>query len=151
MTTGVHPGEPAKVDGCALCAEPGGSIVVQAVGWRVVRVDDERFPAFYRVIWESHVREFSQLSRADRIGCMDAVASVEATLVQELEPDKVNLAALGNVVPHLHWHVVARFRWDSHFPQPIWGEAQRHPAASDLQRLRERLPRVDEALRAVLG
>jgi diadenosine tetraphosphate (Ap4A) HIT family hydrolase len=46
-------------------------------------------------------------------------------LIAQLQPAKVNLAALGNVVPHLHWHVVARFAWDSHFPQPIWGLAQR--------------------------
>ena len=40
-------------------------------------------------------------------------------------PTKINLASLGNLVPHLHWHIVARFDWDSHFPQPVWGAAQR--------------------------
>ena len=38
---------------------------------------------------------------------------------------KINLATLGNVVPHLHWHVIARFDWDSHFPNPVWGAARR--------------------------
>ncbi|MEI4902545.1 HIT domain-containing protein, partial [Klebsiella pneumoniae] len=40
-------------------------------------------------------------------------------------PDKVNLASLGNVVPHLHWHVIARFRDDAHFPDPIWSVPRR--------------------------
>ncbi len=57
---------------------------------------------------------------------MEVVCSVERTLIRCLRPTKVNLASLGNVVPHLHWHVTARFEADSHFPQPIWGAAQRH-------------------------
>ncbi|MCM2253147.1 MAG: HIT domain-containing protein, partial [Ramlibacter sp.] len=57
--------------------------------------------------------------------CMDAVAQVEQALRAHLRPAKVNLAALGNVVPHLHWHIVARFEWDSHFPAPVWAGALR--------------------------
>jgi diadenosine tetraphosphate (Ap4A) HIT family hydrolase len=57
---------------------------------------------------------------------MASVLIVERVLREQLAPDKVNLASLGNVVPHLHWHVIARFEADSHFPQPIWGAAQRH-------------------------
>jgi diadenosine tetraphosphate (Ap4A) HIT family hydrolase len=45
----------------------------------------------------------------------------------QLRPDKVNLASLGNVVPHLHWHVIPRFRDDAHFPNPIWGTSLRQP------------------------
>jgi diadenosine tetraphosphate (Ap4A) HIT family hydrolase len=56
---------------------------------------------------------------------MDLVCSVERVLIDRLRPTKINLAAFGNMVPHLHWHVVARFEWDSHFPQPLWGAKQR--------------------------
>jgi diadenosine tetraphosphate (Ap4A) HIT family hydrolase len=77
------------------------------------------------VVWAEHVAEFSGLSAADRAECMEVVCAVERTLIRCLHPTKVNLAALGNVVPHLHWHVIARFGADSHFPQPIWGSAQR--------------------------
>jgi diadenosine tetraphosphate (Ap4A) HIT family hydrolase len=38
-----------------------------------------------------------------------------------MQPDKINLASLGNVVPHLHWHVIPRFVDDPHFPNPVWG------------------------------
>ena len=84
-----------------------------------------RFPAFYRLIWATHVAEFSDLSVTDRHACMDAVTEIERVLRSLLAPTKVNLASLGNVVPHLHWHVIARFEGDSHFPAPVWAAAQR--------------------------
>ncbi|MHB1094167.1 HIT family protein [Thiobacillus sp.] len=52
-----------------------------------------------------------------------------------MRPDKINLASLGNVVPHLHWHVVPRFGDDPHFPNPVWGKKLRerpHAAPADL-------------------
>jgi diadenosine tetraphosphate (Ap4A) HIT family hydrolase len=115
----------SPVDGCELCERPGGRLVWNCDDWRVVRVEDPAFPAFFRVISNRHVAEFSGLAPAGRRRCMDLVCAVERALIEHVRPTKVNLAALGNVVPHLHWHVVARFAWDSHFPQPIWGTAQR--------------------------
>jgi diadenosine tetraphosphate (Ap4A) HIT family hydrolase len=50
---------------------------------------------------------------------------VEAALRQIMHPHKVNLASLGNLTPHLHWHVIPRFRDDPHFPQSIWSSRQR--------------------------
>ena len=115
----------AAVAGCELCERAGGTLLWSDAGWRVVRVADAGFPAFYRVICNHHVGEFSELLAPERQRCMDLVCSVERVLIERLAPAKVNLAALGNMVPHLHWHVVARFAWDSHFPQPIWGAPQR--------------------------
>ena len=116
--------DPLRVE-CPLCHSTGGILVATGPRWRVIRAEDAAFPAFYRVVWAEHVAEFSSLSTADRAECMEVVCSIERTLVRCLRPTKVNLAALGNVVPHLHWHVIARFEADSHFPQPIWGAAQR--------------------------
>lgn len=118
---------------CPLCISDGGLLVVRTPEYRVVRVVDgeeaRRFPAFYRLIWAAHVAEFSDLSVTDRHACMDAVTEIERVLRSLLVPTKVNLATLGNVVPHLHWHVIARFDWDSHFPAPIWAAAQRDEVA----------------------
>ena len=119
--------------GCALCDGPGGELVWQGPRFRVVRTDEGGFPAFYRLIWNGHVREFSQLAREDRIACMDALAAMEGALLAHLQPDKVNIASLGNAVPHLHWHVIARFRWDSHFPASVWGPQVREASAADMQ------------------
>ena len=117
---------------CPLCDAAGGALVFQADKFRVIRADELGFPAFYRVVWSEHVAEFSDLTAADQVLCMQAVAVVEQALRDVLRPSKINLAALGNMVPHLHWHVIARFDWDSHFPAPVWAQAQREVAADKL-------------------
>jgi diadenosine tetraphosphate (Ap4A) HIT family hydrolase len=114
---------------CPLCDTDGGLVVARTPRFRVVRVLDEpAHPAFYRLVWNEHVAEFSDLSVTDRHACMDAVTEIERVLRALLEPTKVNLASLGNVVPHLHWHVIARFDGDSHFPAPIWAAPRREAA-----------------------
>lgn len=136
---------------CPLCEADGGTLVHRGSQWRVIRADDAAFPAFYRVVWNTHVAEFSDLSPADRTECMAVVAQVEQVLRDQLQPTKVNLAALGNMVPHLHWHVIARFADDSHFPDPVWAPARRPLDEARLQALVQRLPALDAALRAVLA
>jgi len=61
----------------------------------------------------------------ERSRLMSVVFTVEQVVRSVFLPDKINLASFGNVVPHLHWHVIPRWRDDRHFPQPIWGSAQR--------------------------
>ena len=139
-----------KVIGCPLCDAPGGRVLVQAPRWRLIHAQEAGFPAFYRVVWQDHVREFSELSVAERHECIDVVATVEECLLRHLKPAKVNVATLGNVVPHLHWHVIARFDWDSHFPAPVWAAAQRPPDAGRLQQVAGALSALEDALRARL-
>lgn len=115
---------------CELCQGPGGEVVWQDALCRVVRVEDTDYPGFCRVIWNSHVGEMTDLPSADRRHLMTLVFAVEAAVRSLLRPDKVNLASLGNMVPHLHWHVIPRRRDDRHFPQPIWGEALRAASAA---------------------
>ena len=136
---------------CPLCRESGGQLVWRGQRLRVVRAEEPGFPAFYRVVWNAHVAEFSDLDALERQHCMDAVTVVEQALREHLAPTKINLAALGNMVPHLHWHVIARFDWDSHFPAPVWVAAQRPRAMLQEDAVRERLPGLDASLRAKLG
>ncbi len=114
-----------KLAGCPLCEAPGGVPIFEGERFRVIRAEEAGFPAFYRLVWSGHVSEFSQLAAGDRRLCMDAVAQVERVLRSHLRPAKINLAALGNAVPHLHWHIVARFEWDSHFPGAVWAAPRR--------------------------
>ncbi len=92
---------------------------------RIVLVDDPDYPGFCRVVLEQHVKEMTDLAPAERNRLMNAVFATEAALRELLSPRKVNLASLGNAVPHLHWHVVPRHGDDRHFPKPIWAEALR--------------------------
>jgi len=110
---------------CPLCEADGGLLVFRNEALRIIQADEAGFPAFYRVVWNRHVAEFSDLSPVERDTCMNAVVAVEQVLRDQLQPTKINLAALGNMVAHLHWHVIARFAWDSHFPAPVWAAAQR--------------------------
>ena len=128
---------------CPLCAGDGGVLVVRNDQLRVIQADEPGFPAFYRVVWNAHVAEFSELTDDERRVCMDAVVAVERALRTVLQPTKINLAALGNMVPHLHWHVVARFEWDSHFPAPLWAAAQRPHDAARLAAVQSQLPDVN--------
>lgn len=144
----VSPASPATA--CVLCQEAGGQLVWQNARLRLIRADEAGFPAFYRIVWQAHVAEFSDLSAAERHTCMDAVALVEQVLRRHLQPSKINLATLGNVVPHLHWHIVARFAWDSHFPAPVWASAQRPRDGQREAALAAQLPAVDAALQQAL-
>ena len=136
---------------CPLCAEDGGALVWRGECLRVIRAQEAGFPAFYRVVWNAHVAEFSDLAAADRVHCMEAVAQVEQALRQHLSPTKVNIAALGNMVPHLHWHVIARFDWDSHFPAPVWATAQRPSPAAQEAAVRALLPALEAQLQSQLA
>lgn len=136
---------------CVLCREAGGLPVWQGAQLRVIRAQEEGFPAFYRVIWTAHAAELSDLSEVDRNTCMAVVAAVERVLRTQLQPTKINLAALGNMVPHLHWHVIARHDWDSHFPAPVWANPLR---ARDLAReaqLQDALADCDAAIAQALA
>ena len=131
---------------CPLCATLGGALLFQGNKFRVIRADEPGFPAFYRVVWTEHVAEFSDLAEADQLLCMQAVTVVEKALRDVLEPTKINLAALGNVVPHLHWHVIARFDWDSHFPAPVWAPALREAASERLRAVLQHRGTLEQSL-----
>jgi len=137
------PPTPLSSPTCELCREAGGTLVFQAAQWRVIRAADASFPAFYRVVWRAHVAEWTDLSLAEQAALMGAVGSVERVLRDALAPTKINLASLGNVVPHLHWHVIARFDWDSHFPAPVWAAATRAVVPAAVTRLRVGLDALD--------
>jgi len=118
---------------CELCSQQGGDVVFRSEKWRVLMVNDADHPGFCRVVWNEHVGEMTDLQPLEREQLVEAVWQVEAAMRAVMRPDKINLASLGNMVPHLHWHVVARYADDAHFPAPIWATAARktEPAVID--------------------
>jgi len=119
------------IEPCELCRSPGGDPLWRDEFCRVVLVDDPDYPGCCRVVLERHVAEMTDLAREERMRLMDAVFATEAALREVLHPHKINIASLGNLTPHLHWHVVPRHRGDRHYPRPIWAE----PARSEPVRL----------------
>lgn len=113
---------------CELCTTPGGEVLWSDADCRVVLVEGEEaalYPGFCRVIWTSHVAEMSDLTAAQSSHLMRVVLATERAVRATVSPDKINLASLGNVVPHLHWHVIPRWQDDSRYPRPIWAAALR--------------------------
>ena len=95
---------------------------------RVVLIGDADHPAYCRVILNAHRKEMTDLTEVERTRLMKTVFVVERVLRELLEPEKINLASFGNMVPHLHWHIIPRFADDPHFPNPVFGSRQRDGA-----------------------
>ena len=117
---------PDKHTNCPLCHATAETILWQDDFCRVIVIEEPDVPVFCRVIWHAHQAEMTDLSSAERQHFMQIVWAVEAGLRKIVQPTKINLASLGNVVPHLHWHVIARFKEDAHFPAPIWASKLRN-------------------------
>jgi diadenosine tetraphosphate (Ap4A) HIT family hydrolase len=135
-----------KQERCELCINPGGDVVYRHDKYRVVLIADAHYPGFCRVIWNAHVKEMTDLPDFDRALLMDAVWKVEQAVRDVMRPDKINVASLGNVVPHMHWHVIPRYADDAHFPNPVWAEIKRTPDSSALARRKALLPKLRAAI-----
>ena len=107
---------------------------------RVLLMKDRRFPWLILVPERESVREIHELTAADRAELIEEIARAGEALQRLFQPDKLNVGALGNVVPQLHLHVVARFATDPAWPGPVWGSGTAVGYADDqLAALRERL------------
>jgi len=137
---------------CVFCREDGGEVLWQDDALRVVLATGEHdYPGFCRVIWGAHVAEFSDLGEPERAHLMRVVYAVERAVRRVMQPNKVNLASLGNMVPHVHWHVIPRFEDDTHFPAPVWAEARRAADAGSLDTRRAKLAAVRAAVLRHVG
>lgn len=122
-----------SVDNCPLCVDAGNDVLWRGSRLRVVKVDGTPYPGYTRVIWRDHASEMTDLSAGERDELMSVVWQVEQAQRHVLQADKINIAQFGNMVPHLHWHVIPRWADDSHFPEAIWAPAPvRSPQAQEV-------------------
>jgi diadenosine tetraphosphate (Ap4A) HIT family hydrolase len=111
--------------GCDLCERPGGQVLWESALCRVVLVPDADYPGYCRVVLNRHLPEMTDLPALERRQLMEVVFATERAVREVVAPDKINLASLGNMTPHLHWHVIPRRYLDQHFPGSIWSAPQR--------------------------
>ena len=116
---------------CPFCITTRDDLIWQDAFCRVIASNTPGYPGYFRVVWGKHVAEMSDLDVCARRHFMDVVFAVESSLRTLMNPDKINLASLGNRVPHLHWHVIARFADDPHFPESIWSYERRRGPVHD--------------------
>lgn len=83
---------------------------------------DQYFPGYVLLFTKKHVTELFHLDREVRSALMEEVSSVAVALYDLYTPEKINYELLGNMVPHIHWHIVPRFSTESLWPRPIWSE-----------------------------
>jgi diadenosine tetraphosphate (Ap4A) HIT family hydrolase len=136
---------------CELCEQDGGTLVYRDAELRVVLVSEPNYPGFCRVIWNAHQREMTDLTLQQREHLMGAVWQVEAALREAMQPHKINLACLGNMTPHLHWHVIPRFADDAHFPDAVWAASRRVPQPAALAQRAARLPQLQQTIVRLLA
>jgi len=106
---------------------------------RVILVEDADYPGFCRVIWNDHIKEMTDLPVQMRAELMNTVFAVESAVREVMQPEKINLASLGNMTPHLHWHVIPRYIDDKNFPNSIWAAPLRTTRISNTPDIRARL------------
>jgi diadenosine tetraphosphate (Ap4A) HIT family hydrolase len=135
---------------CELCTGPGGRLIHDDGRLRVVAVDEADYPGLVRVIWNAHRREVTDLTAEERTHLMHVVFAVERVQREVMRPHKINLASLGNMTPHVHWHVIPRYEDDAHFPGPIWAPRRRTTPEPTLIARRVQSTSMIEALGASL-
>lgn len=122
---------------CVLCKEDlkpeDGQLIWRGDDCRVILVNEPDLPGFCRVIWNHHVAEMTDLSSGEREHLMALVFAVEEAIRHVMHPDKVNIASLGNMVPHIHWHVIPRYQDDVYFPGSAWSDQVRKAGAARLE------------------
>ncbi len=133
-------------DGCPLCERDVAGALWANDRCFVIPAEIAGVGTICRVVWREHTREMSDLDPLARGVFMDVVFGVEAVLRDLARPAKMNVASLGNLVPHLHWHVVPRYLDDAYFPDAIWAPARRTAVERPLNG-----PVLRAALAAVLG
>ncbi len=85
-------------------------------------MNDENFPWFILVPDRKHIQEIFQLDKNDQQILMAESSLLSEALVEEYSADKLNVAALGNIVPQLHIHHIVRYKNDPAWPAPVWGK-----------------------------
>ena len=139
---------------CILCSDlkpDEGQLIWRGDDCRIISVNDPDLPGFCRVIWNHHVAEMSDLSYGEREHLMSLVFVVEEAIRHLMKPDKVNLAALGNMVPHIHWHVIPRFTDDAFFPGSVWSARTRDTSASILAERRQAALELPDLIRGLIS
>ena len=140
---------------CVLCKDElkpeEGQLIWRGDDCRVILVNDADLPGFCRVIWNRHVAEMTDLTHGERDHLMTLVFAIEEAIRHVMHPDKVNLAALGNMVPHIHWHVIPRFKDDVFFPGSAWSKKTQETLGAVLEARRKKAQELPAAIKAAIA
>lgn len=80
---------------------------------------------WFKIFTQHPYKEMSEVPKELRIEIYDLLDTIEKEMLAYYTPKKINIASFGNYMPHVHWHIMARFENDSYYPEPMWGTKQR--------------------------
>jgi len=140
---------------CILCKEDlkpeEGELIWRGDECRVILVNDPDLPGFCRVIWNKHVAEMTDLTYGEREHLMALVFAVEEAVRHVMQPHKTNIASLGNMVPHIHWHIIPRFKDDAFFPGSAWSSRTQETAKTSIVARKELALGLPKAIRSAIA
>ena len=92
----------------------------------LIKIDTHKSEVPWLIVFTNEVKkEFSECSDAEKKMIFAALDIIEKKMLSYYRPEKINIASFGNMLPHVHWHISARFKEDSYFPEPMWGKKHR--------------------------
>lgn len=90
-----------------------------------IEIEKSEIP-WLKVFTKKPYKEISKCDKKTRKALFKTVLKIEKAMIDFYKPDKINIASFGNYLPHVHIHIMARFKNDTHFPEPKWGQKQRN-------------------------
>jgi diadenosine tetraphosphate (Ap4A) HIT family hydrolase len=89
-----------------------------------IEIEPSEIP-WLKIFTQDAYKEMSNVPKEIRVEIYDLLDIIEKEMLAYYKPKKINIASFGNYMPHVHWHIMARFEEDSYFPEPMWGTKQR--------------------------
>jgi len=89
-----------------------------------IEIENSEIP-WLKIFTNEPIKEFSNCDENTKKEIWKYLDLIEKEMINYFNPDKINIASFGNYVPHVHFHIMARFKNDSFFPEPMWGKKQR--------------------------
>ncbi len=89
-----------------------------------IEIEESEIP-WLKIFTQNLYKEMSEVPAEIKFEIYDLLDIIEKEMIDYYKPKKINIASFGNYMPHVHWHIMARFEEDSYFPEPMWGTKQR--------------------------
>ncbi|MCD6213203.1 MAG: HIT domain-containing protein [Sulfurovum sp.] len=89
-----------------------------------IEIEESEIP-WLKIFTQNLYKEMSEVPAEIKFEIYDLLDIIEKEMIDYYKPKKINIASFGNYMPHVHWHIMARFEEDSYFPEPMWGAKQR--------------------------
>jgi len=137
-----------KIPACQMCSRWDDDVDLRIKEFEysyLVLNRDQFFPGYCLLFTKQHSTELFDLDLKTRQGMMEEVTRTAAALAAIFKPDKINYELLGNMVPHIHWHLVPRFSTEPLWPRPIWAEPHAETCLSK-EGYRQRCEQIRQAL-----